>query len=282
MISRSEKIRFVILRTIGNFLVLVSLYGMFATFGPVAAEEVRYRYRQARGITYVVAHETAQTNGKQPEVTPSPRPSLFEEIVKKNTTEYLTPVDTNFGIIIPKIGANSRVIPNVDAADRDAYMEALKQGVAHAAGTGLPGVEVPNRSIYLFAHSTDSFLNAARYNAVFYLLKELVAGDEIDIYFGGKRFIYLVEDKKTVKPDDVSFIIQPTSEEQLILQTCWPPGTTFERFMVIAKPKKVEEAPAPTEVPVPTETPQPATGSGEEKKINEQPNKMHFGELSRG
>jgi len=43
-------------------------------------------------------------------------------------------------------------------------------------------------TIFLFAHSTDAPWNIIRYNAVFYLLRELDAGDGIIVFFLGKRF----------------------------------------------------------------------------------------------
>ena len=88
----------------------------------------------------------------------------------------------------------------------------------------------------MFAHSTDNFWNIGRYNAIFYLLKELEKGDEIDIFYNGRRYIYQVSEKQIVDPAQVEFINQPTVTEQLTLQTCWPPGTTFKRLIVIAKP----------------------------------------------
>jgi len=91
----------------------------------------------------------------------------------------------------------------------------------------------------LFAHSTDNFWNAGRYNAIFYLLKDLVPGDEVVVFYQNKRYDYIVSESKIVNPDDVSHIVdaQNAGEETLILQTCWPPGTTFQRLLVFAKPK---------------------------------------------
>ena len=43
-----------------------------------------------------------------------------------------------FSIDIPKINAKTKIIPNVDAADKFEYGQALSRGVAHAAGTFLP------------------------------------------------------------------------------------------------------------------------------------------------
>lgn len=220
---RPEIIKFLILRTAGNFFLLFALTGITFTFGQALYQEGRYRINVLRGVHFTVSDKTSQQESE----------SRFKQQTEDNVVA-ITPVDTNFSIVIPKIGANSRIIPNVDPANYNEYMGALRMGVAHAAGTVFPGM---NGNVYLFAHSTDYFWNVGRYNAVFYLLKELEAGDEIDVFFEGKRFIYIVAEKRIVKPSEVEYITQPTTEEQLTLQTCWPPGTTLERLLVIAKPK---------------------------------------------
>jgi len=143
--------------------------------------------------------------------------------------------DTQFSILIPKIGANAKVIPNVDPSNPEDYLPKLQLGVAHAAGSVFPGM---NGNIYLFAHSTDNFWNVAQYNAVFFLLKDLKPGDEIVIFFENVRHNYVVTGSKTVDPSDVSYLVnsQKSNKETLILQTCWPPGTTWQRLLVFAKP----------------------------------------------
>ena len=145
----------------------------------------------------------------------------------------LVPIDPNFSIIVEKIGANAVVVPNVDSANKAVYTEALKKGVAHALGTALPGQ--PGVT-YLFAHSTDTLFNVPRYNAVFYLLWEMKPQDKIVIFFDGKRYDYLVTETKITEPGDVSYFTMQTQEQILVLQTCYPPGTTWKRFLTIAKP----------------------------------------------
>ena len=107
--------------------------------------------------------------------------------------------------------------------------------MAHAAGTVFPGVA---GNIYLFAHSTDAFWNVGRYNAIFYLLKNLEKGDEIDIFFMGVRHIYKVTEKLTVNPGEIRYLTATLPYEQLTLQTCWPPGTTLKRLIILARPEK--------------------------------------------
>lgn len=230
-----EKVQFMLLRTIGNFLVLISLYGVFATFGPALTSEVKYQVAQIRGIQYVVedtqqAVASASVEAPQQKVEPG-----FGDVLAGATEQVLIPPDTQFSIVIPKIGATSKIFPNVDPVIESEFTPILQQGVAHAKGTVFPGME---GNVYLFAHSTDNFWNVGRYNAIFYLIKELKPGDEIIVYFENKRFNYVVERTEIKDPTDVEFLInsQKPGSQQLIMQTCWPPGTTWKRLFVIAKP----------------------------------------------
>lgn len=226
----SEKIKFLILRTIGNFLILTSILGMLATFGPALKNEGSYRLNKLRGVVYILAGDPSPSSGQV-------KRGFFADILGVPTPQILTPVDTNFAIVIPKIAANARIIPNVNASNYNEYMQALSQGVAHAQGTVFPGMK---GNIFLFAHSTDNFWNVGRYNAVFYLLKELEPGDEVNIFFGGKRFSYKVYDKKIVEASEVEYLtpLSGAQGQTLTLQTCWPPGTTWKRLLVFAKPSE--------------------------------------------
>ncbi|GIW62047.1 MAG: hypothetical protein KatS3mg089_0899 [Patescibacteria group bacterium] len=227
--SRREKIRFVILRSIGNFLVLFSLYGVGATFGPVLVYEVKYQIIKMRDIKY-----TVEVNTSSAVQTTAPG---FGEALIGAKQQILVPPDTQFSIVIPKIGATSKVYPNVDPTNEKEFLPLLQTGVAHAKGTVFPGFE---GNTYIFAHSTDNFWNVGRYNAVFYLLKELQKGDEVIIFFEGRRYNYVVDHIEIKDADDVDLLVnsQHTGVQKLILQTCWPPGTTWKRLFVIATPQR--------------------------------------------
>lgn len=233
----SEIIRFLILRTVGNFLVLFALFGVFATFGPAIFYEIAYRIGQVNGIRYTIA-DTKQN------VIPTPTPDTFEpvssgfaDLLGGSKEHILIPKDTFFDILIPKIGANAKVFPNVDPSNEKEYVATLQKGVAHAKGTVFPGM---NGIMYLFAHSTDNWWNVGRYNAVFYLLKDMRIGDDVVMFFQDKRYNYKVTDSKIVDPDAVDYLTksQSISKQLLILQTCWPPGTTWKRLVVFAEPLK--------------------------------------------
>src|SRR5437879_1231544 len=169
--TREESIRFLILRSIGNFLVLFALFGVVMTFGPAGYEEIRFQINTFQGVHYVVASEQQQQ---------SYNTGNLAEVLANANEKVLTAPDPTFSIIIPKIGASARILPNVDATNHNEYVAALQKGVAHARGSVLPGLI---GTTYLFAHSTDSFWNVGRYNAVFYLLKDVSIGDDIYVFF---------------------------------------------------------------------------------------------------
>jgi len=136
-------------------------------------------------------------------------------------------------VVIPKIGVDAPIIPDVSASDYREYMAALKKGVALARGTGLPG---DGRRSYLFAHSTNiNPIWVSRYNAVFYLLSKLKIGDDIYIWRDGRRLKYKVKEIRITSKND-TYYLSPGQQEELVLQTCYPPGTTLRRFLVIAEP----------------------------------------------
>jgi len=229
--TAKEKICFLVFRSIGNFLVLFAIFGVLATFGPALYFEASYQVMRARGVHFLVGNPVGKTQAQN-----STANSLsFGNILAGPKEQILTPIDTVFDILIPKIGANARVFPNVDPSNPDIFLPILQKGVAHAQGTFFPG---QSGNIYLFAHSTDNFWDVGRYNAVFYLLKDLQVGNDIVIFYQNVRHNYKVTQMGTINPQEVSFITHAqTGKEVLILQTCWPPGTTWQRLLVFAEPK---------------------------------------------
>ena len=149
--------------------------------------------------------------------------------VSENT---IFPVSTEYGIVIEKINANARIIPNVNPVDERQYVKALTGGVAEALGSTHPG---ENGNLYLFSHSTDAPWNIIRFNAIFYLLRELENGDKVIIFYKDKRYDYIVFDKKIASPTDVSYLTNRYEMPVLTLQTCDPPGTLLNRLIVRAK-----------------------------------------------
>lgn len=139
---------------------------------------------------------------------------------------------TGFSIEIPSIKVFSKVIPGVDPFNQAEYLDKLKDGVAHAKNTKLPG---EGGTVFLFAHSSDVPWRITRYNTAFFKLDFVKVGDEILINRNGKEFKYKVYDKKTVWPSEVGYLKEDQGDI-LILQTCTPVGTSLQRLLVFAKP----------------------------------------------
>lgn len=137
-------------------------------------------------------------------------------------------------ITIPKINAQAPLIFNVDPWNEPVYREALKKGVAHAKGTSLPGEH--GRS-FIFAHSSGNPLELTRLNTVFLKLGDLNKGDVIEIKRNDKVYKYEVIDEKIVWPNEIGYL-KEKGEDGLIIQTCWPIGTSFKRLLIFTVPTK--------------------------------------------
>ena len=233
-LKTSEYVRILILRTVGNFLLFSSLFLIVKTFWQPVREELIYFVDSRIQKKYIVVEsqkskvESLLAKESQNEGKPK---GLLAKAFNIKPVEILTPVDPNFSIIIPKIGANAKVQSNIDASNQKIYLDALNKGVAHTLGTAFPG---EGGHIFLFAHSTDYFWNVGAYNAIFYLLYKLEKNDEVDLFYKGQRYVYKVIGQEVVDPSQVQYLTRKTNREFLTLQTCWPPGTTLKRLLVFA------------------------------------------------
>ena len=203
-----------ILFTAGIALIAVSAFLVALIFYPVAKEEIKYLVSSKKSDWKVESQKdySAESNNNL-------------------KSKAIVSVDEEFGIVIPKILANAKVIAEVDSQNSDIYQKVLTRGVAHAAGSSLPD---ESGNTFIFAHSSADILEANKYNAVFYLLSKLEAGDDIYLFYKGQKYSYQVTDKKTVSAEEVNYL-NNNAEKQLTLMTCWPPGTTLKRLIIIAK-----------------------------------------------
>lgn len=186
-------------------LLIVAIVSLIITAAPLAVSEFRY-------------HNTLTMEK-----------TLRDDLVLNPVIPNLPNVN-DFSISIPKINLKSKIIPEVDPNQEDQYKEALKKGVAQAKGSYLPGQGGP---VFLFAHSTDSIFDISEYDAMFFGVKDLKVGDEIDLSFEGQKYHYLVTGNKVVSPNNLTDI--KNSKSDLILSTCFPPGTDWQRLLVFAK-----------------------------------------------
>ncbi len=100
-------------------------------------------------------------------------------------------------------------------------------------GTARPG-EVGNA--FIFGHSSNYPWVASDYNDVFALLDTLATGDDIIVYYNQKKFIYRITDRATVDPGDTKVLSnRDPKKKEISLMTCWPVGTTLERYIIFGE-----------------------------------------------
>jgi sortase A len=118
---------------------------------------------------------------------------------------------------IPRISLDAMVVEG-------ATNQQLTEGPGHLTETAFPG-DAGNAVI---TGHRDTF---------FRRIFELDQGDEINVQRNGRVFRYQVTGKKIVKPDDVS-VLNPTSDAQLTLITCYPMhyiGPAPKRLVIFSK-----------------------------------------------
>lgn len=157
---------------------------------------------------------------------------IYYPLIQLFIPQKISDVNAASRIEIPKIKVVAPIIWDVDPFDSKIYHEALTRGVAQARGTSYPG---ESGTTYLFAHSSDFPWRITRYNVIFYRLGELTPGDKIFVTRNSHRYIYKVVELKTVWPNDIQYLTK-SKKTQLIVQTCTPVGTDWQRLLVFADP----------------------------------------------
>lgn len=204
------------MKKIGISLTTLAITALFVQYFGLIKAEISYFLRDKN-----IEKEIVLSNN--PSAKNNPSGEKKKKIIIANNKE--------FALIIPKIGVNTKITLNVDPFDSKSYQKALSQGVAHTIGTSTPA---DGNNTVLFAHSSDNFYNANRFNAVFYLLNKLSIKDEIFVIQDSKIYKFSVKKNLIVEPSQLEFMEQK-QENTLTLITCWPPGTTLKRRVIVAQ-----------------------------------------------
>lgn len=194
-----------------NLMIIVGTLFMVISFGPFIKDEVWYYAKE----------------------------KLFKDITQDSSSPFanllkLNPIviSNEFNLYIEKIGVNVPVVKDVPVWDKDAYIEALKGGVAHASSSPYPSEDIGN--VYIFAHASLNFFENGKYATEFNLLRKLEVGDEIIVTYKGKTYVYKTVNKEKVKGWNTYPLTRPVLGNILTLQTCDPPGSTINRLIVTA------------------------------------------------
>ena len=193
---------------------------MLLTFMPVLKDEIWYALKNLKGQKLTLGDHTAQKD------------SVFARFLTSSPIN-IEPVNKDFALVIEKIGVNAPVIADVPVLDEAIYNKALESGIAHAASSDYPSDKPGN--VYMFAHASVNLFSLGKYATVFNLLRKLDLGDKVYVFYKGDSYAYEVMNKEYFKGWTTHPLTRSVVEPILTLQTCDPPGTTFNRLILTAK-----------------------------------------------
>lgn len=215
-------------RLLGIGMVTLALGGLSGPLTPRVLLEAKYASMQV--IQKLASQGDALRSYSQNDTNNTIQPTVFSPL-KTPDGASIDPVNKEFSLVIPKIGVNAAVIPAVNPTKPGEYLAALQKGIAHSSLSYFPDED---GTVYLFSHSTNYEWFVGDLNAVFYLLKNLEEKDTVVLFYHGTAYTYRITGKQIVNPTAVSYMAPQKGARRLILQTCWPPGSTAERLLIFA------------------------------------------------
>lgn len=186
-------------RLLGGSLVFVVLVLLILAYGNWRAlqNEVAFAYKNSLNSNYKIATSPIETTSL---------PSRM---------------------IIEKVGVNAPILWDIPS---DQVESMLDKGVVHLDESADIG---QNGNSVFIGHSSDYSWKRDPFAAVFSLLPKLVSGDIIQVDQNGQNYQYQVFETKIVQPSQVE-VAASSATPELTLITCYPVGTTRERFIVKA------------------------------------------------
>lgn len=122
-------------------------------------------------------------------------------------------------LVIPKLQLDEKI--HEGTAPETAHLGAWRRPQTSTPGQGNNTVIVGHR----FTYDGPS---------IFYHLDKLKPDDEMLVVYGGKLYLYKVDESKIVSPDTVD-VEAPTDSELLTIYTCHPLWSVKQRLVVTAK-----------------------------------------------
>jgi len=159
----------------------------------------------------------------------------FLEILE-NKKVFASELNNNFpakenSLEIPKIGVTAPVII-AENLDQNYFDKELDRGVVMFPNSVLPG-EIGQTII--LGHSAPPNWPKINYDGVFSQVADLNDGDEIVLYFNNKKYSYFVNDKILLEKGEEIPNNEISSDNTLLLISCWPPGKNIQRIIVESK-----------------------------------------------
>jgi LPXTG-site transpeptidase (sortase) family protein len=154
----------------------------------------------------------------------------FNELDHDDNTAANNAAPKFFRITIPKLSIKDAIV------ETNSVNLSPDASLGHYKGSALPG---DRGNIFIYGHSVlPWFFNPRNYKTIFSTLGNLSTGDTITINYNNKDYIYKVESKEELIPNNVNpleeFKPKYLNESTLELMTCWPAGTKAKRLIVRA------------------------------------------------
>ncbi len=200
----------------------------------------------------------------------------YNQIIFANVMAYTTPasqdtvatyIDPNTDvavgpdplITIPKLAVQAPVIYGLTTLEESVVESKLENGVVHYPIRGANAVPGEIGNTVMLGHSANDVFAAGSYKFVFLRLDQLQKGDYFYLNYNGKRYTYVVTEKKVISPNQVSELAITTDKPMATLVTCTPVGTATNRLLVFGE----QVAPDPSTATSRTETSNDKSGTEE-------------------
>jgi LPXTG-site transpeptidase (sortase) family protein len=166
-----------------------------------------------------------------------PKEEKREEIISKNSNEKNEFVLQNKKnkLEIPALEISAPIFI-VKSTDDRKIEENLNRGVVMFSDYSLP---FQKGTTIILGHSAMHDWPKSNPAWVFTYLRDLKGGEEIIINFEGKKYFYEVKQKRAIKEGEDLKPLLTSSNNMLLLITCWPPGrlSSGQRLLVEANLK---------------------------------------------
>lgn len=191
----------------GIFLLLNSLYIV-----------ANVKYWISGSSAYGIEDSSIQTN-------------LFPVVAAKTQAE----LPDQAVLVIGKLGVRAPIVLG-SSPDTNVIYKELERGVVKYFDSPKPGASGVSM---ILGHSSAYPWYKGQYGSVFALLGHLKAGDTFYVeYSDGQRFNYVVKQSLVFKPfsSDLRLNkIQSNPRPSIVLISCWPVGTNYQRIAVQAE-----------------------------------------------
>ncbi len=195
----------------------------------------------------------------------------YNQVIAANVVAYMSPGDNSSNTItaidptltvathdspylmIPKLNVEVPVVFG-SANDVNSMNIAMGNGVANFAVPGASAKPGEIGNFVISGHSAGNVYQNTNYKFIFSGLPRMVDGDLIYMDYEGKRYTYKMIGHTIVDPSDVNVLVRIANENPdkplITLLTCYPLGTSRQRYIIYGEQINPSYEEAPSAAPV--------------------------------